>query len=167
MTQELKKTLPELLSKEAIKEINKEISHYPENQKQSVVMRALTIVQDEFQFLTEDLMNAVADYLEMPAIAVYEVATFYSMYEHEPVGKNLIYVCHSISCYLKGSDAIISSLEENLGVQCGQTTADGEFTLKKAECLGACIYAPMMQINKDYHESLTHDDLPEILEKYK
>lgn len=166
MTDKTEKKLTSLLSKQAITQINDEILHYPGDQKQSAVMKTLAIVQDECNHLTQELMDAVADYLDMPAIAVYEVATFYTMYEHEPVGKNVIHVCRSISCHLRGSDHILKKLESHLGIQCNQTTADGRFTLKQAECLGACIHAPMMLVNKDYHENLNAEHLAEILESY-
>lgn len=166
MTDTTKKKLMHLLSEEAIKQINHEISHYPCDQKQSVVMKALAIAQEECNHLTQSLMDAIAEYLEMPAIAVYEVATFYTMYEHEPVGKNVIHVCRSISCHLRGSDKILNQLEFHLGIQCNQTTPDGQFTLKQAECLGACIHAPMMLVNKDYHENLKAENLAQILESY-
>lgn len=167
MIEECKKTLEQLVSPQALKQIDKAISQYPKDQKQSAVMSALSIVQEEKNHLTAELMDAVANYLLMPAIAVYEVATFYTMYEHEPVGKNVIHVCRSISCYLRGSDDIVNQLESKLGVNCGQTTEDGKFTLKQAECLGACVNAPMMMINKDYHEKLEADKLNAVLEAYQ
>ena len=144
--------LEDIISDKAIEEINQNISKYPSDAKQSAVMRALMIVQDEKGYLTAEFMDAVADYLEMPAIAVYEVATFYSMYEHKPVGQNVIHVCRSISCHLRGASKIINELEQQLNVECGHTTPDGKFTLKTAECLGACVNAPMMQINKNYQK---------------
>ena len=167
MTEQQKLKLSDLVSNRTIKEIDACISQYPADYKQSAVMRALTLVQEEKNHLTQELMDAVADYLEMPCIAVYEVATFYSMYEHEPVGENVIYVCRSISCHLRGSDQIVKHLEGQLGIQCGETTADGKFTLKQAECLGACVNAPMMQVNKTYHENLDKENLAEILNQYK
>lgn len=166
MTDKTEKKLMNLLSEKALKQIDSEILHYPCDQKQSAVMKALAIAQEECNHLTQDLMDAVAEYLEMPSIAVYEVATFYTMYEHEPVGKNVIHVCRSISCHLRGSDKILKSLESHLGIQCNQTTPDGQFTLKQAECLGACIHAPMMLVNKDYHENLKAENLTQILESY-
>lgn len=166
MSVKTEKKLTSLLSKNAIKQIDHEISHYPCDQKQSAVMKALAIAQQECNHLTQELMDAVADYLDMPAIAVYEVATFYTMYEHEPVGKNVIHVCRSISCHLRGSDKILENLESHLGIQCNETTSDGRFTLKQAECLGACIHAPMMLINKDYHENLSTEKLAQIIETY-
>jgi NADH-quinone oxidoreductase subunit E len=167
MTDKSENKLVKLLSNQAIKKIDVEISHYPKEQRQSAVMQALTIAQEECNHLTQELMDAIAEYLNMPAIAVYEVATFYTMYEHEPVGKNVIHVCRSISCHLRGSDKIVQSLESKLGIQCGETTSDGQFTLKQAECLGACIHAPMMLVNKDYHERLEQDKLDAVLEAYK
>ena len=166
MTNEIKKNLEQFISESSIKAIDEQIAHYPLDQRQSAVMRALMIVQEECNHLTAQLMDAVAEYLDMPAIAVYEVATFYSLYEHEPVGKHMISVCRSISCHLRGADKIIKDLETHLGIQCGQTSKDACFTLKQAECLGACIDAPMMQIDKDYHKCLHRDSLSEILEKY-
>ena len=166
MTNEFKKALQQFISESSIAAIDEQIAKYPEDQRQSAVMSALMIVQEECNHLNTELMDAVADYLNMPAIAVYEVATFYSLYEHEPVGKHIITICRSISCYLRGSDKILSELEGHLGVDCGQTTIDGCFTLKTAECLGACVNAPMMQIDKDYHERLHAEGLSEILEKY-
>lgn len=166
MTNVIKKKLEQFISKSSLKAIDEQIAHYPEDQRQSAVMRALMIVQEECNHLNTELMDAVAEYLDMPAIAVYEVATFYSLYEHEPVGKHIISVCRSISCHLRGADNIIRDLETHLGIQCGQTTKDACFTLKTAECLGACVNAPMMQIDKDYHEHLHADGLSEILEKY-
>ena len=167
MTEQLKKKLNALISEKAIDEINENIKNYPEGFQQSAVMRALTIVQEECGHLTPHLMDTIADYLDMPAIAVYEVASFYSMYEHQPVGDNVIFVCRSISCHLRGADKIVSELEQYLSVQCGETSPDGKFTLKTAECLGACVNAPMMQVNKTYHENLTKEKLSGILEQYK
>jgi NADH-quinone oxidoreductase subunit E len=111
-------------------------------------------------------MDAVADYLQMPPIAVYEVATFYSMYEHEKGGRHRIYVCKSISCHLRGAPKVIQDLEERLSIQCGETTEDGRFTLKTAECLGACVYAPVVQVGKNYHECVDGQALDEILKQY-
>jgi NADH-quinone oxidoreductase subunit E len=167
MTEKPEKKLKQLLSPKGIEQLNKEITHYPKEQRQSAVMAALTIVQAEHNHLSQDLMDAVADYLDMPAIAVYEVATFYTMYEHAPVGRNVIHVCRSISCHLRGSDKIVENLESQLGIRCGETTNDGEFTLKQAECLGACIHAPMMQVNQKYHENLSVEGLSKIIEEYK
>ena len=160
------KALENWVSKAKIKEIDQAIKKYPAEQRQSAVMDALRILQEEQGHLTPASMDAIALYLDMPSIAVYEVATFYSMYEHAPTGRNRIFVCKSISCHLRGAPGLIKDLEQRLGAQCGETTEDGRFTLTTAECLGACIYGPMMQVNKDYHESVTTEHLDKILEQY-
>ncbi len=154
-----------LLTAADLKEIDSEIAKYPEEQRQSAVMAALRIVQDSNQgSLNQDLMDAVAEYLRMPPIAVYEVATFYSMYEHKPVGKHKVCVCTNISCMLRGSDGIVSHLKQRLGISFGEVTEDGKFSLKEVECLGACCGAPMFQIGKQYYENLTPAKVDEILD---
>jgi NADH-quinone oxidoreductase subunit E len=153
-----------LLSDAARAEIDRWIAKYPPEQRQSAVMAALSIVQDaNGGWLTNDLMDAIAEYLGMPAIAVYEVATFYSMYELKPVGRHKICVCTNISCLLCGSDDMVAHLEKKLGIKLGETTPDGRFTLKEVECLGACCGAPMMQIGRNYYEHLTPARIDEIL----
>jgi NADH-quinone oxidoreductase subunit E len=147
-------------------EIDAWIAKYPPEQKQSAVMGALSIVQEaNGGYLTTELMDAVAEYLEMAPIAVYEVATFYSMYELKPVGKHKICVCTNVSCMLCGSDDIVAHLKQKLNIGFGETTADNKFTLKEVECLGACGGAPMMQIGKTYYENLTSEKIDEILAK--
>lgn len=146
-------------------EIDTWIAKYPPEFKQSAVMPALTIVQEaNGGWLTTPLMDAVAAYLEMSPIAVYEVATFYSMYEHKPVGKHKICVCTNVSCMLCGSDEIVSHLQKRLGVGFGQVTPDGKFSLKEVECLAACGNAPMFQIGKTYYENLTPEKVDRILD---
>lgn len=162
-----KKVLEDLLSAEEISEINKWIAKYPKGRERSAVLSALMIVQEKYGSLTDELMNAVADYLDMPDIAVYEVATFYSMYELKPVGRHVINVCTNISCQLRKSHEVVKYLEEKLDVKLGQTTKDERFTLKEAECLGACVGAPMMQVDKDYHENLTPEKIDALLEQYQ
>jgi NADH-quinone oxidoreductase subunit E len=149
-----------------MKSIDEWVSKYPPNEKQSAVMSALMIVQEQNGHLTPESMNAVAHYLEMPAIAVYEVASFYSMYKRKPCGRHDINVCTNISCLLRDSAAVVSHLEKKLGVTMGETTPDGRFTLRAVECLGACVNAPMMQIDKDYHETLTPEKIDAALEQY-
>jgi len=161
------KLLKQLVSPEVIEDIDKWIAKYPEDQKQSAVMAALMSIQDEKGHLSEELMDAVAEYLDMPAIAVYEVATFYSMYHLKAEGRHHINVCTNISCLLRNSDAVVSHLEKKLGIKLGETTQDSRFTLRSVECLGACVNAPMMQIDKDYHENLTQKKIDEILEQYR
>jgi NADH-quinone oxidoreductase subunit E len=155
-----------LLSEQSRTEIDAWIAKYPSEQKQSAVMGALSIVQEaNGGYLTTELMDAVAEYLEMAPIAVYEVATFYSMYELKPVGKHKICVCTNVSCMLCGSDDIVAHLKQKLNIGFGETTADNKFTLKEVECLGACGGAPMMQIGKTYYENLTSEKIDEILAK--
>lgn len=166
MADDAAKLSTQFVSPLGLQEIDKWIAKYPQDQRQSAVMSALLVIQDEHGHLTADLMDSLAEYLNMPSIAVYEVANFYSMYELSPVGKNLINVCTNISCKLCGASEIMSYLQKKLDVKLGGTTADGRFTLRAVECLGACVNAPMMQINKDYHENLTADKIDTILEEY-
>ena len=156
----------DLLSDSSQAEIDKWVEKYPSDQKQSAVMAALRIVQDaNGGYLTEPLMDAVADYLDMPRISVYEVATFYSMYELKPVGKHKICVCTNISCMLCGSDEVVAHLKNRLGIGLGETTEDGRITLKEVECLGACVGAPMFQIGEHYYENLTPEKIDTILDQ--
>ena len=150
------------------KEIDIWIAKYPAGRQSSAVMEALKIVQAENGGrLTSDLIKAVADYLDMPRISVQEVATFYENYNHKPVGKNVIRFCHNISCMLNGSDDLISYLETKLGVKTGEVSKDGLVSVKKVECLGACVGAPMCQIGDKYYENLTEQSIDEILDSLK
>jgi NADH-quinone oxidoreductase subunit E len=116
-------------------------------------------------YLTTELMDAVADYLDLPPIAVYEVGSFYSMFELKPVGRHCISVCTNISCLLRGGDAILAHLEKKLGIRLGESTPDGKFYLKREEeCLAACCGAPMMQVNHVYHEHLTPEKVDRVLD---
>jgi NADH-quinone oxidoreductase subunit E len=153
-----------VLSQDARAHIDAWLKKFPSDQTQSAVIAALTFVQDENGgWLTNELMDAVAAYLGMPKIAVYEVATFYSMFELKPVGRHKICVCTNISCMLCGSKDIVKHLESKLGIRMGETTPDGKFTLKSVECLAACTAAPMMQIGREYYENLTDKKIDEIL----
>ncbi len=163
----MSENLTQFVSAERMQDIDHWIAKYPVDQKQSAVMAALMIVQEEHGHLTPELMNAIALYLEMPAIAVYEVASFYSMYEQKPCGRNIVNVCTNISCKLRDCDAIVQHLEDKLAIRLGETTPDERFTLRSVECLGACVNAPMMQINKEYHENLTVETVDAILEQYR
>ena len=154
-----------MISNEAKKEIKFWVSKYPVGRESSAVMQALTIVQNENGgSLNSDLINEVAEYLDMPAISVQEVATFYENYNHKPVGKHVLRFCHNISCMLNGSDELISYLEEKLEVKTGEVSKDGLVSVKKVECLGACVGGPMCQIGDQYYEHLTKDKLDNILE---
>ena len=153
------------LTSNIIAQIDSELEKYPADQKLSAVMSALRIVEDEYRWLSWEIMQEIADYLEMPAIHVYEVATFYSMYEHQDVGRHKISVCTNISCQLCGSNDVLKYLREKTGIGPGETTDDGKITIKEVECLGACAGAPMMQVNKDYHENLTTESIDRILKE--
>ncbi len=155
------------LSTHARAEIDRWIKKYPEGQKQSAVLAAMREVQHENQgYLTIELMDAVAEYLDMPPIAVYEVASFYSMLETEKVGRHSVSVCTNISCMLNGSDKIMKHIEKKLGIRIGESTEDGRYYLKQEEeCLAACCAAPMMMVDHVYHENLTPEKVDEILEK--
>ena len=156
----------DLLSAHARAEIDHWLTRYPVDQKQSAVLAALREVQHENGgYLTTVLMDAVADYLEMPPIAVYEVASFYSMYELKPVGRHNIAVCTNISCMLRGGDTVLAYIEKKLGIKLGESTPDGKFYLKKEEeCLAACCGAPMMQVNHVYYEQLTPEKVDQVLD---
>lgn len=153
-----------ILPPDICEHIDKWVRRYPPEQKRSGVFEALRVVQERNnKLLTMELMDAVADYLGMPRVAVYEIATFYSMYNLEAVGKHVIEVCTNISCALNGSENIVGHLQKRLGVGFGETTADGKFTLKEVECLGACVAPPVCQIGKKYYEQLTPQKMDEIL----
>ena len=153
-----------LINAASLAEIDTWIAKYPPQRRQSAVIAALRIVQDQNGgWLTNELMDAVAEYLQMPSISVYEVATFYSMYELEPVGRHKICVCTNISCMLCGSDGIVDHLQKKLGIKMGETTPDKRYTLREVECLGACAGAPMLQIGRTYYENLTPTKVDEIL----
>jgi NADH-quinone oxidoreductase subunit E len=156
-----------LLSAHARHVIDEWVAKYPPERRQSAVLAALSEVQHENRgFLTTPLMDAVADYLGMPRIAVYEVASFYSMYETKPVGHHCVAICTNISCWLRGSDQIVDYVEKKLGIKIGESTPDGRIFLKpEEECLAACCGAPMMQVNHVYHENLTPEKIDDILAK--
>ena len=154
-----------LISESVLAEIDKWLAKYPAAKSQSALLPALRLVQDQHNgWLNKELLNAVADYICVPRIKAYEVASFYSMYELEPIGKHKICVCTNIACMLRGSKNIINHLEKKLKVKIGETTEDGRYTLKEVECLAACGGAPMMQIDdREYYENLTPDQVDVIL----
>jgi NADH-quinone oxidoreductase subunit E len=156
-----------LLSVHAREEIDRWVAKYPPDRKQSAVLAALREVQHENGgYLTLPLMDAVADYLQMPPIAVYEVASFYSMFALKPVGRYSISVCTNVSCMLRGADDLVRHLESRLGIQTGQSTSDGRFFLKREEeCLAACCGAPMMMVDHVYYENLTTETVDAILDE--
>ena len=154
------------LSSQARSRIDHWLSKYPAERKQSAVLPALTIAQEEHGgWLSVPLMDEIARYLQMPAIAVYEVASFYSLFDTEPVGRHKVAICTNISCMLRGGDEMVRHVEQRLGVGLGQTTPDGRITLKvEEECLAACRGAPMMTVDGHYYENLTPQRIDEILE---
>ena len=155
-----------VLSDHLMGEIDDWLSRYPFDQKQSAVLGALRALQHEEGYLPVEKMDAIAEYLDMPAIAVYEVASFYSMFELKPVGKHTIAVCTNLSCMLRGSDEIVEHLKNKLGIELGESTTDGKFYLKQEEeCLAGCCGAPMMQVDHVYKENLTIEKVDEILKE--
>ena len=155
-----------VLDAHSIEEIDSWLTRYPEDQKQSAVLAALRAVQHQNNgYLTVELMDAVADKLEMSKIAVYEVASFYSMYETEPVGRHCVAICTNISCMLMGSDTIVNHVEKKYGIKLGESTADGKIYLKvEEECLAGCDGGPMMQVDHVYHMKLTPEKVDKILD---
>jgi NADH-quinone oxidoreductase subunit E len=154
-----------LFTSEVRAAIDAHIAKYPAEWKQSAVMPALTIVQEHNGgWLSRELMDDVAAYLDMPEVSVYEVASFYGMYDLAPTAKHKVCVCNSISCLLNGSEELIHHVEHKYGVQPGETTKDGRFTFKEVECLGACKDAPAVLIGKTYHERLTPEALDALIE---
>ena len=153
------------LSNHVRKEIEKYKKRFPKKRQRSAIIAALHVVQHENNgFLTAELMSNVADYLNLPAIQVYEVATFYSMFQTQPVGRHNIAICTNISCMLNGAEEIVSHVQNNLGIKLGESTEDGRIYLKKEEeCLAACCGAPMMMVDHEYHENLTFDKIDKIL----
>jgi NADH-quinone oxidoreductase subunit E len=158
--------MSELLSEHARDEIDAWKGRFPEGKQRSAVISALHVVQHENGgYLTAELMNAVADYLDLPTIQVYEVATFYSMFQTRPVGRHSVAICTNISCMLRGADDIVGHVEGKLGVKLGESTEDGRIFLKREEeCLAACCGAPMMMVDHKYHEDLTKEKVDEILD---
>ena len=156
----------DLLSKHAKEVIEQWKSKFPEGKERSAVISALHTVQHENGgYLTAELMNAVADYLNLPTIQVYEIATFYSMFETKPIGRNNVAICTNVACMLRGSDEIVAHVEDKLGVKIGESTGDGRIYLKREEeCLAACCGAPMMMVDHKYYENLTTDQVDEILD---
>lgn len=151
-------------SEEKLKEVSRIISFYPEGKQKSAVIPVLHLAQQEFGgWLDVPVMDYVASLLNITPIEVYEVATFYSMYNLKPVGKYMFEVCQTGPCMLNGSDDIIKYVDDKLGIKPGETTKDGMFTLKTVECLGACGYAPMMQMGKHYREHLTKEKIDTII----
>jgi len=158
-----------LLSEQTRHEIDHWIARFPPGRQRSAVISALRAAQEQNHgFLTADLMDAIAEYLQMPPIQVYEVASFYSMFETHPCGRHHVSVCTNISCMLRGGQELESYVEKKLGIRTGQSTADGRIFLKREEeCLAACTGAPMMMVDHIYHEHLTNEKVDQILDSLK
>lgn len=155
-------------SPEKMAEVQRIIKQFPEGKEKSALIRILHIASEEFGgWLSIETMDYVADILKIEPIEVYEVASFYTMFNLKPVGKYVFEVCHTGPCMLVGSDKIIQYIENKLDIKKGETTKDGMFTLKTAECLGACGYGPMLQCGKKYHEHLTEERVDELIAEYR
>ena len=156
----------DLLSDHVKEEIEHWKARFPEGKQRSAVISALHAVQHENQgYLTAELMNAVAAYLELPTIQVYEVATFYSMFETKPVGRHNVAICTNVACMLRGAEDLVEHVEGRLGIKLGESTEDGRIYLKREEeCLAACCGAPMMMVDHKYYENLTHERVDEVLD---
>ena len=158
--------MSDLLSDHVKEEIEHWKARFPEGKERSAVISALHAVQHENDgYLTAEQMNAVAEYLQMPTIQVYEVATFYSMFQTREVGRHEVAICTNISCMLRGADDIVSHVESKLAIKLGESTADGRIFLKREEeCVAACCGAPVMMVDHKYHENLTNEQVDEILD---
>lgn len=155
-------------SEERMAQVQKIIQQFPEGKQKSALLRILHMAQEDFGgYLSVEVMDYVADLLDIKPIEVYEVATFYTMFNLKPVGKYMMEVCHTGPCMLRGADQTLRYLSEKLGVGVNETTTDGMFTLKTAECLGACGYAPMMQCGEFYYENLTPEKIDVLIEEWR
>ncbi len=156
----------QVLTEHTREEIDAWLQKYPADKKRSAVLAALREAQHQNHgYLSTELMDAVADYLELPKIQVYEVASFYSMFETQPCARHCVAICTNISCMLMGSDSVVEYIENKLGIKVGESTEDGRIFLKpEEECLAACAAGPMMQVNHEYYEKLTPEKIDEILD---
>ena len=156
----------EVLSDYVREAIDHWVKKFPEGRQRSAIIGALQAAQHENQgYLTPEIMDAVADYMGLPPIQVYEIATFYSMFQTKPVGRHNVAICTNISCMLRGADDIVEHVEAKLGIKLGESTADGRVYLKQEEeCLAACCGAPMMMVDHKYHENLSKETVDEILD---
>ena len=157
-------SLTDLISPKARENIDLVVSKFPPNQSKSAILEGLHILQEENGgFLTDDLQGALAEYLHVDKVDVYEVSTFYSMYDLEPIGKHKLNICTNVSCMLNGAYDILLYIERKLGVKPGQTTKDGRITLKEVECQGACCGSPMLEVDKIFYENLTIKKVDQII----
>ncbi len=152
-------------SPETLEKIEAVLSRYPNTQ--AAGLPVLHLAQKEFGYITDQALRAVAGVLKISRVEAFGLATYYSMYSIKPLGRHVIYLCDNLACTLLGAESLLSHLEKKLGIPMGETTADGRFSLRNAECLGACGQAPVMLLNEDFYEGLTESRIDEILEKYR
>jgi len=147
--------------------MNEVVKKFPQDKEKSALIRMLHIAQAEYGWLSVPVMNKIAEFLKIQSIEVYEVATFYTMFHLQPVGKHVLEVCRTGPCMLVGSDQLIQHIENKLNIKVGETTSDGMFTLKTAECLGGCGYGPLLQCRNKYHEHLSIEKVDALIEQYR
>jgi len=168
MIKNKKKQLLNLLAQDVKSQIDASLKKFPSDKKRSALLDALMFAQESNNgYLTNDLIESVAHYLDQPVISAYEVATFYSMYELNPVGQHHINVCTNVSCMLNGADDIVKYLQKILNIGFNEITKDGKFSLKAVECLGACVNAPMLLVDKKYYEKLTYEKIDQLIKELK
>jgi len=168
MIRNKKTQLINLLPQEVKLKIDETLKKFPPDRKRSALLDGLMFAQESNNgYLTNELIEGVAYYLDQPVISAYEVATFYSMYELNPVGKYHINICTNVSCMLKGADDIVDYLKKILKIDFNEVTKDGKFSLKAVECLGACVHAPMLLVNKKYYELLTYEKIDQLIKELK
>lgn len=161
-------SLVEMFSSSVVDDIERVISKFPSDQRRSAILEGLHILQDaNAGYLTEEIQVALAEYLGVSKMDVFEVSTFYSMYSHEPVGRHKLNLCTNVSCMLNGAYDILSHIENKLGIKPGQTTEDGRITLKEVECQGACCGSPMLEVDKVFYENLTIEKVDKLIDELK
>ncbi len=156
-----------VFSDSVIQQMNEVVKKFPQDKEKSALIRILHIAQAEYGWLSVLVMNKIAEFLKIQSIEVYEVATFYTMFHLQPVGKHVLEVCRTGPCMLVGSDQLIEHMENKLNIKVGETTSDGMFTLKTAECLGGCGYGPLLQCRNKYHEHLSIEKVDALIEQYR
>ena len=156
-----------VFSDSMMQQMNEVVKKFPQDKEKSALIRILHIAQAEYGWVSVTVMNKIAEFLKIQAIEVYEVATFYTMFHLQPVGKHVLEVCRTGPCMLVGSDQLIEHIEKKLNIKIGETTTDGMFTLKTAECLGGCGYGPLLQCRNKYHEHLSIEKVDALIEQYR
>lgn len=156
-----------VFSESMMQQMNEVVKKFPQDKEKSALIRILHIAQAEYGWVSVPVMNKIAEFLKIQPIEVYEVATFYTMFHLQPVGKHVLEVCRTGPCMLVGSDQLIQHIENKLNIKVGETTSDGMFTLKTAECLGGCGYGPLLQCRNKYHEHLSVEKVDALIEQYR